>query len=259
MLVCAFFFRRYRNLAQGFALAGVGAGMFGIPPLVSWAEKQNGSNAFFIAIACCAAQLFICATVMRPSQLEIRTKRNRLGDVQNQKKPCLSMLNHYIDLLRNFALICLSLSALMLGFGIYTVFVYLPYYVIEKGTHEMQSSMLLSICGICSIFGRIMIGIIANTEKILEIHLQCACLTFLSINCFVFPLFSNSYSGQVAFAIVTGLFFGGPFVMMTPAGIRILGMEKVAAAVSIELGMCGVGSLIGSLLAGRYSFNALAL
>lgn len=251
MVAPGFHFRRYNNLAQGFSLAGVGAGIFGIPPIATWAQAQYGSFGFFVSLACVAIHSVVFGTIMWPSKLEKYTQLKHRIDLKKQKNSCRFFMRRYTDLLKNITVICLCFSMFTFCSGLYMIFVYLPQYTMHKGTNEMQSSFLLSISGASSIFGRIVLGIIANTKLTQEIYLHCGCLIVLSLNAFLFPLHSSFYSGQIAFVILTGLSFGGPFVMLTPTNIRYLGVERMTAALSLELCMCGVGGMTGPVIAGK--------
>lgn len=224
--------------------------MFGLPQLVLWSSDQNGSFGFFMGLAAVGIQLIVCGTAMWQSKLEKYTQMKRRQDHKDESNSCMVLAQHYSNVIKSCTVICLSLSTFLLCSGLYSVFVYLPYYISELCGSSSRGSFLLSICGMCSIFARFGIGAIANTNVVKEIYLHCICLAFLAINTLTFPFVSEYYSAQIVFAVVTGLFFGGPFVLLAPTNIRFLGMDKMLAATSLEICMCGVGGIVGPTIAG---------
>ena len=245
-----FYFWKYRNLSQGFTLAGVGAGMFGLPPLVLWAESHYGSFGFFMCLACVGIHIIVCGMIMWPSKMEIYAQKKRQNELQDGSHSCMALLQHYVNILKNRVVQCVSLSSFFLGAGLFSVFVYLPFYIKDIGGSDTQGTYLLSICGFCSIIGRFGTGVIANTNIVMEIYIHAGCCFLLAINTLIFPLVSKFYSAQLVFAAVTGLTFGGPFVMMVPTNIRFLGMDKMVAATSINICLCGLGAMVGPTIAG---------
>ncbi|WAR21310.1 MOT9-like protein [Mya arenaria] len=179
MVACNFHFRKYRNLALGLAISGSGAGVFGVPPIITWAK----------------------------------------------------------------------------GFyGMYIVFLYLPRYCIIQGSTEFQASNLVSICGLTSLLGRVLTGAIANTKFFQPrvSYLYAGSLVLLSAISCTFPLYSSRYPGQVAFAVVFGLCFGTPYTVINAVNLQHMGVERVTAALGVELCFCGFGGLLGPVVAGIF-------
>ena len=234
-------------------MAGVGAGMFVVPQLALWCADYYGSFGFFICLAGIAMQIIVCGMLMRPSNIEKHSqmKRRQGPDLNLSRHSCTAHLTHYTEVMKHCVVICVSSCSLLYCMGIYSVFVYLPYYVIELGGNEIQGSFLLSVCGIASIFGRFGVGLLANTNVLLEPYIHSGCLSILAVNTLVFPLVSKFSVAQFVFAAFTGLLFGSHFVLLTPTNIRFLGMETLVVATSIEMCTCGVGGIIGPTIAGK--------
>lgn len=248
MVAPSFYFKKYLNIAQGISMAGNGAGMFGIPPIVSWASSKYGSFGFFVALASVSIHCIVCGMLVRPSQLEKHLQKTRRAKQASGSGD--SMLKNYIQVLTTRSVIFYTLSMISYGFGMYIVFVYLPNYCIRQGVSEMQASMVLSLCGIASIFGRIFVGFIASFKRVNEIFLFSGSLFIISIVTVFFPLYGHSIYGQFTYAAILGLLFGCPYVTISPINVMFLGVGSLAAALGIELCGCGLGGIIGPILAG---------
>ncbi|XP_052770839.1 shematrin-like protein 1 [Mya arenaria] len=136
--------------------------------------------------------------------------------------------------------------------GLYIVFPYLPRYCIIQGSTEFQASNLVSICGLTSLLGRVLTGAIANTKFFQPrvSYLYAGSLVLLSAISCAFPLYSSRYPGQVAFAVVFGLCFGTPYTVINAVNLQHMGVERVTAALGVELCFCGFGGLLGPVVAG---------
>lgn len=255
MIAPNFHFEKYRNFAQGISLSGIGAGMFGVPPIVATAANHYGSPGFFVALACVSAQFIVCGVAARPSGLElhshmIRRKLNERGQTDGT-------MHTYFKVFTTKIVLCYSFSMFTYGFGMYIVFVFLPVYCIQQGTSEIQTSYILSVCGISSIFGRILAGFVANFKSVNEIFLYSGSLAMLTIITVLFPLYTQNISGQWIYAVVFGLFFGCPYVTMTPINFSFVGVAHISAALGIELCGCGAGGILGPITAGMHSLTYL--
>ncbi|XP_052770838.1 monocarboxylate transporter 2-like [Mya arenaria] len=250
MVACNFHFRKYRNLALGLAISGSGAGVFGVPPIITWAKGFYGSFGFFVTLACITAQLIVCGFVIRPSHLEIYAKRKR--SLESKKGEHVNLLRLYFNVLKSKVVMCMSLSMLTYCAGMYIVFLYLPRYCTIQGSTEFQASNIVSICGLTSLLGRILTGAIANTKFFQPrvSYLYAGSLVLLSAISCAFPLYSSRYPGQVAFAVVFGLCFGTPYTVINAVNLQHMGVEIVTAALGVEFCFCGLGGLLGPVVAG---------
>ena len=252
MVTIGFHFRRYRNVAQGIAVAGTGAGIFGIGPLVQKAGETGGSCGFFIAFACITFHLVLFGVIMRPSKLELYTQKQRfiLSKKSSTCEKIGTIVYRYMTVLTNRAVTCISLSILAFCFGTYIVFLYLPTFCTDKGATAMQASYIISISGIASIISRLVTGAFANWKKKKEVYLFSGSMGLLAVATLLFPLYSGTYTGQIIYAGFLGLFLGCPFATVTPINLTYLGVKNMASALGIELCLGGVGAVLGPVLAG---------
>ena len=222
--------------------------MFGVPPVISWTGDHYGSFGFFVALACVSAQFIVCGMLARPSSLENHSRKVRQSG--NKRRALCWNLMSYFKILTTKSVLCYTLSMFAYGFGMYIVFVFLPIYCIRQGSSEMQASNVLSICGISSIFGRILTGLIANFKRVNEVFLYVGSLISLAIITVLIPLYTSSFTGQIVYAILFGFFFGCPYITITPINFTYVGVGHISSALGIELCGCGAGGIVGPILGG---------
>ena len=237
-----------------FAFIGIGVGTFVMAPLFEMARDLYGNTGFFIALAGLTANMIVFGALCFPSKLEKYTKEKRKQEVELEKKEgrsyILSMLCFYFQIAKKKPVICLSIARFGYCVGIHLVYVHLPKFAMEMGSTSTEASFLLSISGILGVVGRILTGIAANHEEIDDILLYAGTMGIVSFVTFLFPLFSNSFAGQVVYAVFLGLYFGCCNVVIGSINIKFAGVECMATAIGIELFCGGIGSMLGPILAG---------
>ncbi|XP_052792469.1 monocarboxylate transporter 13-like [Mya arenaria] len=72
----------------------------------------------------------------------------------------------------------------------------------------------------------------------------------LSVVIFTYPLFANAFAGHIAFAVIFGLLFGSLFVMYQSVNVHYVGIKNLSVALGVEFMVCGIGGIIGPVLAG---------
>ena len=131
------------------------------------------------------------------------------------------------------------------------VILHLPNYAVHKGSTPAQASLLISVSGIMGMIGRILTGIAANHKKVDDILLYAGSMGVVSLFTFLFPLFSHSFGGQAFYAAIFGLYFGSCMVVTGSVNIRLVGMQSMTAAIGLEFCFCGLGAVVGPVLAGN--------
>ena len=149
-------------------------------------------------------------------------------------------------------MVLLSIARFGYCLGVHLVYVHLPKYAMQMRFSPSETSFLISISGIPGVMGRILTGIAATHEEIDDILLYGGTMGITSLATFLFPLFSNSFAGQVVYAVFLGFYFGCCNVVIGSINIRFVGVECLATAIGIELFCGGIGSILGPVLAGWY-------
>ena len=229
--------------------------MLVIAPLFEAAREYYGNSGFFIALAGINANLIVCGMLCFPSKLEIYTQKKRRQDIlqqtnKKQHSQFYSVLKFYLRVAIKKPVICLCFCLFNYGFGTSLVFLHLPNYAVHVGSTSIQGSLLISICGIMGLIGRILTGIIANFEKIDEIVLYAGSMLVVSIATFLFQFYSYTFAGQVVYVCFLGLFFGSCYVLITSVNIRFAGVKCMAAATGLQFFWFGIGAVVGPVVAG---------
>ena len=253
----AFNFKKRRNIALGFALSGMGAGLFALAPLMQQARVYYGTTGFFIIQAAITLNIVAFGATYFPSGLELYTQEMRscnsmntmsTGNVMQRFK---MVLNQYFKALNNKPIYLLSFGTFLNfgGFGIINL--YLPVYVEAKGFSKTQASYMVSLTGILAVIGRLTTGAVANINKSIDIWLYSGSFAIVSIATFVFPHMSNMIGGNISYAVIFGMFSGCSYVLLPSVNRSLVTLEYTSAAIGVEIFFGGIGSLLGPEFAGK--------
>ena len=244
---------------NNFAFPGVGAGMLVFGPVFEGAREMYGNSGFFIALAGLTLHITVFGAICFPSRLELHTQRERKQEIQrhslNRRSELRSVFRMYLRVATQKPVMCLCFCLFGYGLAIFIIFLHLPNYAVRKGSTPAQASLLISMSGIMGLVGRILTGIVANHEKVDDIVIYAGSIGVISIATFLFPLFSHVYVGQLFYVAIYGLFFGSNMVVTSNVNIRFVGVQSMAAAIGLEFCFCGLGGIVGPVLAGNVTFK----
>ena len=100
------------------------------------------------------------------------------------------------------------------------------------------------------VIGRSLAGLAANHEQIHDLLLYSGSMGVVALGTILFPLFSGTYAGQSAYAIILGLYFGCCYAVTGSVYIKLVGVECMATAIGLQFFCGGIGSIVGPVLAG---------
>jgi MFS family permease len=186
-----------------------------------------------------------------------RTPNDRDTNVTGQRGSAFlfelkqAMINMFdVTLIRQpeFLLLCVSNFMLCLWFGA-------PYiYIVDKaslyGIEQFHASFLISIIGITSTIGQVMLGFIGDKFRncifIYEVSMVlCGISTLLIPSCI-------SYWSHCLAVAVFGFFISANYSLTTLILIQVVGLEKLTTAFGfLQLGQ-GIGTILGTPLVGMY-------
>ncbi|XP_052791882.1 monocarboxylate transporter 13-like [Mya arenaria] len=249
-----FSFRKHRNLATGIAHIGIGLGSSAFAPLMEIARSYYGTSGFFFIVAGMNLHMAVCGMACFPSQLEKHIQITRRVDALKNDYATSSCLSNvcqpYATIIRNRYVWLLSISLFSYCLGIYLVGLHLPSFIASKGFSAIQAASLISLMGFFSAFGRLTAGVLGNMEFVNDMTVYAVPPLILSVVIFTYPLFSNALAGHIAFAVIFGLLFGSLFVMYQSVNVHYVGIKNLSVALGVEFMVCGIGGIIGPVLAG---------
>ncbi|KAK3104760.1 hypothetical protein FSP39_009485 [Pinctada imbricata] len=209
VIVVGFNFERRRNLATGFAVSGVGIGMFVLSPLMQLAKNTYGYNGLLLMCGAVSFHHLVFGALCRPSELEklSKTKVNTFKHNNEQRKcsKLLSILREIFFLFTNIPFILIVVSMTFFTLGVHLMYVHFSKLLITKGTSETDAAYLLSMSGICTGISRLLIGFSSNAENINELMLFSGCFSLLGIAGLLLPVYVGSFVGRLSLPLCLGL------------------------------------------------------
>jgi predicted MFS family arabinose efflux permease len=256
--VIGFNFKTKRDTAVGFALSGLGSGLFAVAPLMQLAVEHYGTTGFFIIQAAISLNIVVFGTTYFPSKLELHTQEMRSFNNSNASLSANAItrfrkaIKPYYKALNNKSIYLLCFEMLLNGVEIYLIYLYFPIYIVYKGFTKAQASYMVSLIGIFAVIGRLLTGFVASLHKSIDIWLYAGSLAVVSIATIVYPHISNTLVGHIGYAVVFGLFSGSCFVLLTSVNMSFVDIRHVSAAIGVELFFYGIGSVLGPVFGGKF-------
>ncbi|MDW3214530.1 MAG: MFS transporter [Ilumatobacteraceae bacterium] len=209
-------FVRYRALAVGLAVAGIGVGTMVLSPLSAAMIDRYGWRDTYVVFAFGgAAVLLACVPLVdRPP-----------GDGSPQP-------SRFADALRSPVFRRVHLSAFALGLALFVPFVFVGQYAKERGIDAVQAAVLVGVLGGSSVLSRIGFG--SLVRRFGSFRLYRACFVIHGVSFLIWLVAGSSYALLVVFVLVLGVGYGG-FVALSPI------------LISDRMGVAGLGSILGVL------------
>lgn len=226
-------FKKYRDIAVGLAVSGIGAGTLVAAPLSATLIERYGWRTTLEIWAFVGGSLLLgCALLMFKPPVKVEGKKG--GEAIWRKVRT-----------REFALIYGARA--LSGVPVFIAFVYLPALAASEGMSRVAAAALVSYIGGASILSRI--GMNALAERFgatLLFKISCA-LVFVA--CLVWQ-YGHSHVGLIVFASLLGLAYGGVPSLTPSVAIQTFGLENIGELLGILLTSFGVAAVIGPPLAG---------
>ncbi len=219
-------FERYRSVAIGVAVAGIGAGPLAVSPLAALLIDHFGWRAAYRMLGSAGgAVLVLCAMV-----------------AEAPPRPATNAPFRFARYFRSGDVLRLYISSLLVSIPVYIPFVYLVGFAETRGIGEVPAAALVGFVGAASLIGRLGFGPLA-TRVGGDLPMYRLSLLIMAFSYLIWP-FAFSYSTLVLFTIVMGSAYGG-MVALSPAVVADL------------FGVDGLGTTIGALYT-SFSISALA-
>jgi MFS family permease len=231
--VSAWFARR-RAVALGVAVSGIGLGTLVGPPLAARLIDAFGWRTTYrlFALIGTAALLLVAALARRAPASE-------------GAAPSLPLRELFaLDAFRR-----LYLSGLLMGLALFVPFVFLVPYAEDRGVAAGSAAWLVSMLGIGSVAGRLVLGTLGGRMGVLRLY-QVA-FSVMAGSFAVWFVAGSSLLAMGTFAVVLGVSYGG-YVALSPAVCaQLFGLSGLGAVLGALYTSSGVGGLAGPFLAGR--------
>ncbi len=225
-------FDRYRAVAIGVAVAGIGVGTMVLSPLSAALIERIGWRDTYVVFGIGgAAVLLACIPLVdRPP-----------GDGTPQP-------SRFADALRSPVFHRLHVSAFALGLALFVPFVFVGQYAKERGIDSVAAAVLVGVLGASSVLSRVGFGSLVT--RFGSFRLYRACFAIHGLSFFIWLVAGPSYAMLVLFVLVLGVGYGG-FVALSPIVISDrMGIAGLGSILGLFYTAPGLGGLIGPPVAG---------
>lgn len=260
LVMTGFYFDKKRNLANGIAHTGGGIGIFVLSPIVQTLIESYGWRGSLLIIAGIVLNLLTAASVMRPIhgdallkevQAEIEDKTECSMDKVDREEKGTSVWAN-IQVFGYSKLHCVGISMACLAMAASTVFIHVPDYLKSRGFSHHQIAVMFSFLGWSNACGKLLFGLACNSDDIDNFIVYGGTVSVVAILIFLLPIFSTTYSGQLAFGVLFGLYYAGSNIMVSAIPPMLVPLKYLAMGVAILMSYIGIGFLIGPVMAGMY-------
>ncbi|MEU1387851.1 MULTISPECIES: MFS transporter [unclassified Nonomuraea] len=222
-------FDRYRGVATGSVVTGVGIGTVVSSPLSAWMVSHFGwRHAYeFYAVGGAALLLLAAALVGRPPQAPD-------SPVAAQQPSTRGFRTLYV-------------ASLLVCMANYVPFAHLAPSAQRLGISPLAAAALVSAIGISSIAGRLMIT--ALTDRLGSLTLFKICHVGIGLGLLVWTT-ARGYGGLLAFAIIHGAMYGGYSALLPIVLADRFGLARLGRLLGLLFTALGAGSALGPALTG---------
>lgn len=225
-------FERRRAMALGVAVSGIGAGTVLGPPITQALIESVGWRSTYRILAVYALiGLLAAAALVRQAPQVAQTDRLDLR-----------------GLARNRVFRAMYISGFLMSLGLFVPFVFLKPYAQDHGITAASAATLVSILGLGSVGGRLILTTIAGKLGLMRLYQLCFVVMALSF--LIWLTAGDSFVALAAFAFVLGTAYGGYVALSPAAAAELFGLAGLGAVLGAMYTAGGFGGLIGPPLAG---------
>lgn len=225
-------FERRRAAALGIAVSGIGVGTM-LGPRVSQAliDDMGWRSAYRVLAMVAAVGFCITALLIRPAPTAAGAEPLNLR-----------------GLVRSPIFRSVYLAGLLMSLGLFVPFLYLKPYAESVGISPVDAALLLSVLGLGSIGGRVILGTFAGRMGVMRLYQ--ACFVVLAASFLLWLGADDRYWMLATFAFILGVAYGGYVALSPAAAAELFGLAGLGSTLGAIYTAGGVGSLAGLPVAG---------
>ena len=239
-------FVRRRGFATGLAVAGIGAGTLIAPPISRFLVESLGWRGAFQVLAGLALFAGLgAAWMLYPNPAARGAYPDGDGPPVGARPPIAEMS------LRAAAVTCpfwlIFVASAISSLGMFVPFVHLVKFSVDQGHNESWSILLISLIGIGSITGRLILGGVADR---LGRHRAVVAMFVGIALVHSWWYLSTSFWALAIYAVLFGVFYGG-YVALAPSLLAdYFGARNVGSILGVQYAGVGLGNLVGPVAMG---------
>ena len=245
--VTSSWFDRNRGLALGIVSSGVGLGLLLVPASERLISTFNWQTAFIIIGSLAAIILMVAALFIRPYPHDIHYVKHSIitksKKIQDNTKPEITLKTAFCS----FKFMTVAGVFFMFVFCLQMVMVHLVNYATDMGVSPLVAASFISIIGVVSIGGRILMGIASDRIGCFNSLIICCILLMLSL---IWLLFSHTTTALYIFAVIFGFAYGGEVPLIPISISHICGTGSMSTLVGLVLFLSNIGGALGPWIGG---------
>lgn len=252
--ITARWFTKKRGMALGITASGAGLGTFFMLPTAERLISNYGwSTAFFIfgilafLIITSTAFLFKSPPQETPGQ-SITTEKQPAHDGTKTPPRARELDVTMGAAIRSQKMIITTIVFFLFIFCLQVIMAHLVNYATDVGISPFQAATFVSLIGIVSIAGRLVMGSASDKIGINNSLLLCCAMLSVSL---VMLLFTKSIWAFYLFAVVFGFAYGGEMPQIPMFVGHFFGTKSMAALVGFILSITGIGGALGPWVGGK--------
>ena len=174
-------------------------------------------------------------------------------EVTGQYKQCCYNNIIHFNILNNYRLKSILFAAFCSFPGCVYTIVYLPAFAKDNDLSIDTTTILLTLTGVCDLVARFSLAWITDSKRIRRCHILGTALGITGMATMFNP-FYRTFGTFLVYAVIYGL-FGNVYSSLLTILIReIVGIERLPAALSLQILIHGISSIVFAPLLGTY-FN----
>jgi len=245
-------FVKRRGMMAGIVLAGIDAGIMIMPPLITWLISSYGWRTSYILIGSVVLVIIIAAAqFLRRDPGQIGQLPYGAGEVNEQKSDWEGRGFSLREAMCTRQFWILFTAWLCHGFLAFTIMVHIVLHAIGLGISATSAATVLSIMGMLSIGGRVMLGGAGDRigyKQALIIGFGLMSVAFFEL------IIAKELWMLYLFTAIFGFGFGGSDTLFTPMTAKLFGLVSLGVISGALVFGFTIGGAIGPVLAG-YIFD----
>ncbi|XP_070173993.1 monocarboxylate transporter 9-like [Littorina saxatilis] len=168
---------------------------------------------------------------------------------EKSKLKMLKAVDRYLIVVTNKAFMFHCAGVLAANVHISGVYLHLPEYVGTNGTSPTEAAALFVAVGVMSLLSRLATGFATTEPKIDPLTLHMGMVGLCGLFTILFPYYADTYSGQLVFSGLFGLYTGGQYALVSVLTVHFTELSLLPTALGVMVFFMGVGYVIGPPLA----------
>jgi MCP family monocarboxylic acid transporter-like MFS transporter 12 len=256
-LIISFYFDKTRALATGIAVSGSGLGLFVLSPLSEYLiDLYEWRDACFL-FGAISSHLFISACLFRSikkkSSKTLSSNELKIEDDTNKLSKRDKFKHEFIKIYSTRTFLITNLSYFILAFTIIAPYNFLPIHI-ESNNLNDPSSLSISLIGISTLIGQIIIGLVSDRFRSFNWLIYAVCIILAGLATSLIPLLRDIkliYAYSVVFGFTTSV----NYVLQSSLVIEALGLANLTLGFGCLQLSQGFSTLSGTVLLGWLKDN----